>query len=258
MTNVKLSFLWLGGKQLLPTHVKIDNRLLDIVVARSLRTQTLRLKLVLRNSQLRISAPLDLKDTYIKRFLYEARDWIWQQYNHLSSRADGELLLLPGGKVLYLGHWHKIVLGDKLRGLPEISYIDGDRKIIVYGDAAGVARKLGEFFKKQAKLMIDPLVFSMQQQIGERVKSITYQDTQSRWGSCSSRKELNFCWRIIMAPEFVVKYLVAHEVAHLRELNHSAKFWRLCSQLEPLTYQAKIWLQQNEQLLLQWNFKTAN
>ena len=63
--------------------------------------------------------------------------------------------------------------------------------------------------------------------LGISAKRITVRDTKSRWGSCSARGTLSFSWRLIMAPAFVLDYLAAHEVAHLRELNHSHRFWRL-------------------------------
>ena len=60
---------------------------------------------------------------------------------------------------------------------------------------------------------------------------ITVRDTSSRWGSCSSTRNLSFSWRLILAPSFVLEYVVAHEVAHLREMNHGRRFWRLVEDL---------------------------
>jgi predicted metal-dependent hydrolase len=67
-------------------------------------------------------------------------------------------------------------------------------------------------------------------------------DTASRWGSCSSTGGLNFSWRLILAPPFVLDYLAAHEVAHIVHMNHSALFWKLARRLHPGTDRAEIWL----------------
>jgi predicted metal-dependent hydrolase len=63
------------------------------------------------------------------------------------------------------------------------------------------------------------------EKLGVKPSRITVRDTASRWGSCSSARTLSFSWRLILAPDFVLDYVVAHEVAHLREMNHSPRFW---------------------------------
>jgi predicted metal-dependent hydrolase len=78
--------------------------------------------------------------------------------------------------------------------------------------------------------------------LGVRPKAIRLRDQTSRWGSCASTGHLSFSWRLIMAPPFVLDYLAAHEVAHLRELNHSRRFWRLVELLCPHAYTARAWL----------------
>jgi predicted metal-dependent hydrolase len=81
--------------------------------------------------------------------------------------------------------------------------------------------------------------------LGKPVRSIAYKDTKSRWGSCTSEGNLSFSWRIAMAPDFVIDYLAAHEVAHLKEMNHGPDFWATCKALCPRTTEAKRWLKQN-------------
>jgi predicted metal-dependent hydrolase len=67
-------------------------------------------------------------------------------------------------------------------------------------------------------------------------------DTSSRWGSCTSDRSLSFSWRLLMAPDFVQDYVVAHEVAHLRHMNHGTEFWRLVGELTPHQAAARDWL----------------
>ncbi len=78
--------------------------------------------------------------------------------------------------------------------------------------------------------------------LGVRVKRLSIRDQSSRWGSCTSAGSLSFSWRLILAPPFVLDYLAAHEVAHLVEMNHSARFWRVVARVCPSVERAKTWL----------------
>jgi predicted metal-dependent hydrolase len=86
-------------------------------------------------------------------------------------------------------------------------------------------------------------------QLVVRPKRITIRDTSSRWGSCSSARSLSFSWRLILAPPAVLDYVVAHEVAHLRELNHKPRFWRLVDMLVPEIEKSQAWLSTHGALL---------
>lgn len=86
------------------------------------------------------------------------------------------------------------------------------------------------------------MVKSYAHKIGREVKSIRYKDTKSRWGSCSVDGRLSFSWRLVMAPKEVFEYVVAHEVAHLIEMNHGPRFWTLCEKLCPNSKVYRTWL----------------
>ena len=81
--------------------------------------------------------------------------------------------------------------------------------------------------------------------INLRPRRVTIRDTASRWGSCSSTRTLSFSWRLIMAPPAVLDYVVAHEVAHLREINHGPAFWRLVHSLVGDVKRPQTWLRQH-------------
>jgi hypothetical protein len=94
--------------------------------------------------------------------------------------------------------------------------------------------------------------FSLSLKVSYRRYSI--KDTKSRWGSCTSKGDLNFSWRLIFAPEKVVTYLVAHEICHIKEMNHSKKFWQLVANIYPEYKQAKMWLKNNGRTLHNYSF----
>jgi len=81
--------------------------------------------------------------------------------------------------------------------------------------------------------------------LGKSINRVTVRDTRTRWGSCSSKGNLSFSWRLMMAPDFVSDYLTAHEVAHLACMNHSAEFWEIVNTLTPYTNEARNWLYHN-------------
>jgi len=115
----------------------------------------------------------------------------------------------------------------------------------VSGQAEHLPRRVGDFLKREACGEIAGRARDKAARIGRRVGRISLRDTRSRWGSCSSTGDLNFSWRLILAPEAVLDYVVAHEVAHLVHLNHSPRFWKLAGQLTPDMAGAKAWLSRN-------------
>lgn len=153
--------------------------------------------------------------------------------------------LEPGMKVPIRGVPHRIVLVAKKRGVTHQGRDESGPILLVYGDGQYVGRRVADFLKKQAKADIEPLAAKHAKAIGKRIRSIRFKDTKSRWGSCSEDGNLSFSWRIMMAPTAVIDYLVAHEVAHLKEMNHSVRFWEVCEQLCPKTAACKGWLRRN-------------
>ncbi len=114
--------------------------------------------------------------------------------------------------------------------------------LLVSGDAPHVARRVSDFLKRNAKRDLEIAVKHYCGVLEIPPRSVTVRDTTSRWGSCSASGNLNFSWRLILAPAFVLDYLAAHEVAHLVHMNHSAKFWALTKRLCAETERAEAWL----------------
>ena len=88
--------------------------------------------------------------------------------------------------------------------------------------------------------------------IGKTVSRVTVRDTKSRWGSCSAAGALSFSWRLILAPEPVLDYVVAHEVAHLVEMNHGPRFWRLVRAMIADPSAQRAWLRRHRAELLSY------
>ncbi len=145
-------------------------------------------------------------------------------------------------------HDHRIVHAPDRRGTvwvetPEASAHETNLPMLyVAGDAQHISRRVTDYLKRAAKQDLDASVKHYCDVLAIPPRSVTVRDTTSRWGSCSSTGGLNFSWRLIFAPPFVLDYLAAHEVAHLKHMNHSAKFWALTKRVCAETDRAEAWL----------------
>lgn len=119
---------------------------------------------------------------------------------------------------------------------------DGATMLCVAGGEEHVARRVRDYLKKEAKRDLEVATKAAAQALGVTFSRVSLRDQTSRWGSCSTTGVLSYSWRLILAPPFVLDYLAAHEVAHLVEMNHSRRFWRLVESICPEFGRAKAWL----------------
>lgn len=117
-----------------------------------------------------------------------------------------------------------------------------DGAIYISGCSAHLPQRVGDWFKEEARRVISPVAHDLAGHLGKRITSISVRDPKSHWGSCSQEGRLSFSWRLVMAPDHVLHYVVAHEVAHLRELNHSDRFWQTVDDLTEQRGAAKRWI----------------
>jgi predicted metal-dependent hydrolase len=128
----------------------------------------------------------------------------------------------------------------------------GDGEIRVCGNPAYLARRVRDHLAVMARAQLTQRAKHLAARIGHEVARVSVRDTRSRWGSCSEQGNLSFSWRLILAPEPVVDYVVAHEVAHLAEMNHGPRFWRLVESLAPGSAAQRAWLRQHRNRLLSY------
>ena len=119
---------------------------------------------------------------------------------------------------------------------------EGQRLLCVAGAAPHVGRRVSDFLKREVRHDLEFASRGYAEKLGVAVKRVAVRDQSSRWGSCSTTGMLSYSWRLIFAPPFVLDYLAAHEVAHLKEMNHSPRFWRIVERLCPHVRRAKAWL----------------
>ena len=137
---------------------------------------------------------------------------------------------------------HRIVHRSGARGVVWVEKGAQGPLICVAGERPHVPRRVADFLKREARKDIEAAVQRHAKRLGLTPRRIVIRDTVSRWGSCSSTGGLNFSWRLILAPPFVLDYLAAHEVAHIRHMNHSPHYWKLLRRAFPETDRAEAWL----------------
>ena len=118
-----------------------------------------------------------------------------------------------------------------------------------------VTNQIMVWYKAQARRYFVQEVEAEKAKYNFKYKDISVKDTVSRWGSCSTQKNFNFNWRLVMAPPDVLSYVVRHEIAHLTYMNHSKDFWALVKQMFPKYVEAKLWLKDNGANLI--NFRLS-
>ena len=117
-----------------------------------------------------------------------------------------------------------------------------DGELHVTGAPEFMCRRVTDFLRAEARRRFTAMVAVKAESASLHARRVTVKDTSSRWGSCAPDGSIALCWRLIMAPDFVQDYVVAHEVAHLRHMNHGPRFWELVAQLTPHTATAMKWL----------------
>ncbi len=219
-----------------------------------------------------LTLPQEVRIEEAGNFLARHMEWLKRQLDRLPEPipfADGAVIPLRGishaisyvGAVRYQGvvwveeadavnsvdQWgadqvcnnqkkSSLLNGDDTRAFPRICVSGGEK----HG-----SRRLSDWLRIQAKTDLACRTFHHAANLGCHPKRISVRDQSTRWGSCSSTGTISYSWRLIFAPEFVLDYVAAHEVAHLREMNHGPRFWRLVRETMPDMQKARAWLKQN-------------
>lgn len=204
---------------------------------RQARRYTLRIHSATREVVLTMPPRGSLKDA--RAFAQKHGGWIAARLGRLPEPAP-----FAHGTVLPLrGVDHRIEHRPGERGTVWTEYREGGVQLLcVAGDEPHVERRVSDFLKREARRDLEAASRTAAARLGVTMRRVSVRDQSSRWGSCSTTGVLSYSWRLIFAPPFVLDYLAAHEIAHLIEMNHSAKFWRLVERICPDYARAKAWL----------------
>jgi len=178
--------------------------------------------------------------------LKQAREFALKHGAWIAARLKRLPPIIPfadGNTIPLRGVPHQIVHRPTARGSVWCEAgEDGAALLCVAGGAPHIARRVVDFFKREARRELAAACRRYAAMLGVTIVAVGVRDTRSRWGSCSAAGTLSFSWRLVLAPAYVLDYLAAHEVAHCVELNHSDRFWRLVDRLTPERKRAETWL----------------
>lgn len=215
----------------------IDGRVIAVRIRRSVLAGRMSLRIDGMSDGVVLVLPPHVPAAEGLRFAAAKRDWIRQRLATLPQRVA----FADGAEVPVLGTVHRVRhRPDARRGV-----WTEDGELHVSGRPEHLPRRLTDWLKARAQHEAAIRAHSLAAALDKKIAAVVVRDQRSRWGSCSADGRLAFSWRLVLAPEAVLAYVVAHEVAHLVELNHSPAFWRLVRQLMPEMAAPRHWLKLN-------------
>ena len=228
-------------KPLDPATLDLSSRQIDVLFRRHAQARRLVLRLNSEATAVVVTVPPRVSRAQALDFAERSRDWVEQRL----AAHGGTIALKPGSLIPLRGADHEIRHVQSRRGTVTADALE--RIILVPGDLPHVPRRLLDWLKTSARAELDAASRRYAALMGVSFTRITIRDQRSRWGSCSATGELSYSWRLILTPPHVLDYVAAHEVAHLKHLNHGPRFWRLVLTHCPDAASAKKWLKSNGQ-----------
>ena len=181
-----------------------------------------------------VHAPKRISQTLLESLIAQKADWIQKKLSARNENKipalqwlDGEQLLLLGNTItLALRHDERSRAVNHQPGLLALAMPNHD-------DESAVSRKVLQWYKKQALTDFARRLEIFSARLGVALPKLLISNARTRWGSCNSKKEVRLNWRLLQAPPHLINYVICHELAHLKEMNHSAKFWAVVASIYP-------------------------
>jgi predicted metal-dependent hydrolase len=228
----------------LPRQIKLCAGEVPVRVRMSPRARRLALRIDAQAEAVELVLPRRTSAQRAMAFIEENRAWLDKRITALPPRT----VLADGASVPILDRPYRIRRVDQARDRQHV-WIEAD-EIKVAATPEQIGRRIVDFLKDVARREFHRRAAALAAPIGRKVGRIAVRDTTTRWGSCSANGNLAFSWRLIMAPEAVLEYVVAHEVAHLCEMNHGPRFWKLVERMAPGVDRQRHWLNRHRARLL--------
>lgn len=221
---------------------------MDIKIERIIRSKRKSIALqVTDNATLIVRAPFEVSEDVIWKVIYKHKNWIDKKKRKIEKR-DPKVFkkeFVNGEGFLYLGRYYKLHIVDNQE--EPLRFENG---FYLSKDALPEAKEVFiDWYKRAAYEKISERINWYAQKCGFQYNKINITNAERRWGSCSCKGNLNFSWRLIMAPLPVVDYVVVHELAHLHIKNHSKSFWAKVKSIMPDYEKHEKWLKENGYLL---------
>lgn len=198
---------------------------------------------ITREGEVIVKAPKLLPTFFIKQFLKQKEDWIIKKTKKFQEKPFQQRQYVQGEEFWYLGKTYKLNTGN----FKEISVTTTFNfpQVLLFR----IQKELESWYKKQAKEIIGKRLLHHADRMEAEYKTVMYSDTKSKWGTCGPENDLQFNWRLVMAPLIVLDYVVIHELSHTKHKNHGEKFWREVSKYSIGYKSYRKWLNEHAHLL---------
>lgn len=231
-------------------HVEVDGRQVPVSVRHHAGARRLILRIDPKTGGVVVTLPKGVPAKAGLALAGEKSAWIAGALGKLARPTP----IVAGARVPVLGREHLIChdpagrFGVRREG----------NAIRVSGREEHIARRVLDWLRREAKREIVPRAETMCGRLGVAFNRVSIRDTRSRWGSCAPNGNLSFSWRLVMAPAAVLDYVVAHEVSHLRHMDHSPAFWETVNSLGVDPEAGRKWLNANGERLMRVGIETAS
>lgn len=216
----------------------LAGREVSYVIRRSRRRRTL--CLMVDHRGLTLAAPLNASDRRLEGFLHGAADWALRKLDAWRGGLPAAPAWREGERLRYLGVELKLALRPGLMEMPPVP-ARGELVVTLPDplDAACVAGQVLGWYRHQALAVFREQAQLLAPRLGVAVPPLALSSAQTRWGSCNRHGEVLLNWRLVQAPLELVRYVVAHELAHLRHMDHSPRFWAAVGEAFPAWREAR-------------------
>jgi len=181
-----------------------------------------------------VHAPVRISLTLLESLISQKADWIQKKLNARHESKIPALQWLNGEQLLLLGNPVTLALSHDLRSRA-VSHQPGQLALAMpnHDDQSAVSRKVLQWYRKQALTDFARRLEIFSARLGVALPKLLISNARTRWGSCNSKQEIRLNWRLLQAPPHLINYVVCHELAHLKEMNHSARFWAVVASIYP-------------------------
>lgn len=190
--------------------------------------------LKINHNGLIVHAPNRISQRELERMLLSKADWIVKKLKALEENQLEKFVWQDGASLLLLGN--TMALSVRLDPVSRALDHEPGRISVALptpNNQSSIAKKVLQWYKKQALVDFSRRIALLAAKLGVETPPLFLSSARSRWGSCNSRGEVRLNWRLLQAPPHIINYVVAHELAHLKEMNHSAKFWAIVERIYP-------------------------
>ena len=216
-------------------HILDGNPPVPVILRKSARARRISLRISQLDGRVTLTLPRGISDAEGIAFVREKEAWL---RGHLEKRGE-DMAIAEGTHLPIEGITREVRFGEGRRVML------AEDALYVPGKPEQVSTRVQAFLKQMARDKLASASDHYSQILGKPYARISLRDTRSRWGSCTSEGSLMYSWRLILCPPEVLRYVAAHEVAHLAEMNHSAAFWNTVTRIHGPYAEPRAWLRKN-------------